>query len=347
GLTINATTGNIEGTPTEAGTFVGMLIRGADGGDNADTNAFTITIADPIFVQLGQATETNSAQPWTAKIPVAVQMGQAIESDSALPWAVQNPNAVQLGQATETNVAIQWQVKDFPVSVQMGQAVETDRSLPWLVKGLPINVQMGQAIETDTAQPWTTVNPNAVQLGQAQETDTALPWTSDAPIAIQMGQAQEVDTALSWSPSFVQDVQMGQAVEIDAAFSFTPYISEPAADYPYFRARDYRDVYARFLGPLAQDITILLNNGTGFTAIPGARAHVSRWRESDLVQGGPVEVGDLKLIILEESLPDGLRSLEQKDRIEISGRAYGVILWDEHTRSIGDQTMAIEVTVRG
>jgi hypothetical protein len=162
-----------------------------------------------------------------------------------------------------------------------------------------------------------------------------------------MGQAVETDTANRWRTTFIQEIQMGQANEIDLAFTFRPYIAEPEADFPYFRPGDYRDLYARFLGPLSQDVVLLINNGTGFTRVPGAKAHISRWRESDLVQGGPVEVGDLRLIIRYTSLPLNLKPLEQKDRIEINGKAYAVIQWDAFSRSVGDSIMAVEATVRG
>ena len=184
-------------------------------------------------------------------------------------------------------------------------------------------------------------------MGQAVETDTALPWTADAPQVVQMGQAVETDTAQPWGTTYVQEIQMRQANEIDLAFSFRPYIAEPTEDYPYFRPGDYRGLYERFLGPLAQDIVLLINNGTNFDRILGAKAHISRWRESDLVQGGPVEVGDLRLIIRYSSLPLNLKPLEQKDRIEINGKAYAVIHWDAFSRSLGDSIMAVEVTVRG
>ena len=114
-----------------------------------------------------------------------------------------------------------------------------------------------------------------------------------------------------------------------------------------FNAADYRRAYKRQLGPLAQAVTLMINNGTGWTSYPGVMAHVSNWQERDLIAGGTVKTGDLRLIILAESLPDGVERLEQKDRIQIGSRAYSVINWDGFTRSIGDATIAVEVTVRG
>lgn len=114
-----------------------------------------------------------------------------------------------------------------------------------------------------------------------------------------------------------------------------------------FNSASYESMYRRFLGPLAQTVGLKLNNGTDFDAPINVDAHVSSYREADLVAGGSIQIGDLRLIILESSLPDGLRALEMKDRIEIEGRNYSVIHWDTNSRSVGDTTVAIEATVRG
>jgi len=114
-----------------------------------------------------------------------------------------------------------------------------------------------------------------------------------------------------------------------------------------FSVNDYLALYNRILKPLAQPVDILLNNGTDFDAPVTVEAHVSSLKEHDLVQGGPTRIGDLKLIILYSDLPAGMRRLGKQDRITISSKNYGVILWDTDSRSIGDQTIAVEATVRG
>ena len=114
-----------------------------------------------------------------------------------------------------------------------------------------------------------------------------------------------------------------------------------------FNAATYKRMYNSILGPLAQEVIILLNNGTGFTRQSGVMAHVSAWKESELVVEGSIKIGDLKLIIRSDTLPAGMRDLEQKDRIEIDGRSYAVINWDTHTRSIGDEGIAVQAAVRG
>jgi hypothetical protein len=114
-----------------------------------------------------------------------------------------------------------------------------------------------------------------------------------------------------------------------------------------FSSAQYQSMYDRFLGPLSQKVGIRLNNGTGFDPEILVDAHVSKYREQELVNDGPVMIGDLKLIIVYESLPVGMRDLEIKDRIVIDGRSYAVVRYDRHTRTVGDVVVAVEVTVRG
>lgn len=105
-------------------------------------------------------------------------------------------------------------------------------------------------------------------------------------------------------------------------------------------------MYARMLGPLAQSVTLKTNSGTGFTTHPATTAYVSRYRENELISGGSIQLGDLKVIILAENL-SGIETMDQGDRIEIDGRNYGVIHWDDYTRRMGSDLVAVEVAVRG
>ena len=113
-----------------------------------------------------------------------------------------------------------------------------------------------------------------------------------------------------------------------------------------FKAARYKEMYNKFLGPLAKPVVLKYNDGTKFTSYR-CTAFVTSYRETDLVQGGSIEIGDLKVIINKEDLPTGLRDMERKDRIEIEGRSYSVIHWDNETRSMGSEIVAIEVRVRG
>lgn len=113
-----------------------------------------------------------------------------------------------------------------------------------------------------------------------------------------------------------------------------------------FRADDYRDMYKNIMGPLSQTVTLMVNNGTDYDEYP-VSAHVSKWRENELVNDGSIELGDLKLIILSEDLPAGLGLMGLRDRVDIEGKIYAVVSWDTFTRTIGSEEVAVQATVRG
>jgi len=114
-----------------------------------------------------------------------------------------------------------------------------------------------------------------------------------------------------------------------------------------FASSQYVGMYKRFLGPMAQPVILQINNGAGFDSSPAIQAYVTNYRESDLVQGGSIQIGDLKVIIVEDYLPAGVTTMGRSDRIQIDGRNYSVIHWDAQTRAMGADVVAIEVTVRG
>jgi hypothetical protein len=114
-----------------------------------------------------------------------------------------------------------------------------------------------------------------------------------------------------------------------------------------FAASIYQRMYRRMLGNLAKPVTLKINNGTSFKSYRDVLAYVSKYRESDLVQGGSIEIGDLKVIIPTEYLPNAVTVMGRKDRISIDDRNYSVIHWDDESRAMGDTSVAIEVTVRG
>jgi hypothetical protein len=113
-----------------------------------------------------------------------------------------------------------------------------------------------------------------------------------------------------------------------------------------FSSAAYKRMYQR-MSNLYKPVILRINDGTGFRSYPDVSAYVSKYREADLVPGGSIEIGDLKVIIPTENLPGEVEVMGRKDRIDIAGRNYSVIHWDEETRSMGDSSVAIEVTVRG
>jgi hypothetical protein len=114
-----------------------------------------------------------------------------------------------------------------------------------------------------------------------------------------------------------------------------------------FSSAAYQSMYKRFLGDLAKPVILRINNGVDFDDFPGVLAYVSRYRETDLVQGGSIEVGDLRLVIPTEYLPVGVTVMGRKDRVDIEDRNYSVVHWDAETRAMGPDSVAIEVTIRG
>ena len=114
-----------------------------------------------------------------------------------------------------------------------------------------------------------------------------------------------------------------------------------------FSAAQYESIYKRFLGPMSQDVVLRINNGTTYVDYPGVKAYVTNYRESDLVQGGSILIGDLKLIIPQDYIPVAIVTMGRKDRVTIDGRNYSVIHWDAQSRAMGADVVAVEVTVRG
>ena len=114
-----------------------------------------------------------------------------------------------------------------------------------------------------------------------------------------------------------------------------------------FNSSTYESMYKRFMGPLARDITVLVRFGSGFIGYP-MTAHVTRYKESDMIPGSSIQMGDLRVIILAEDMEAvGIESLELKDRLNIDGRAYSIVNYDAYTRTLGGSNIAAELAVRG
>ena len=114
-----------------------------------------------------------------------------------------------------------------------------------------------------------------------------------------------------------------------------------------FEAERYERLYAKFLGPLSQPVTLMVNNGTTYKKYQNVPAHVARWKENELVSGGSIVVGDLKLIILASDIPASIEMMGVNDRVDIEGRIYAVTHWDAHSRTVGGDLIAVQATVRG
>jgi hypothetical protein len=114
-----------------------------------------------------------------------------------------------------------------------------------------------------------------------------------------------------------------------------------------FNAQSYIRTYRRIMGPLSVPVSLQINDGTSFRTYPSVMAYVTKYKESDLIAGGSIQIGDLKIIIMTEDLPRRIESMGRKDRIEVDGRNYSVIHWGDYTRTIGEVSIAVEIGVRG
>ena len=111
---------------------------------------------------------------------------------------------------------------------------------------------------------------------------------------------------------------------------------------------DFQNMHDTVVNDLGVDeiITIKENTGAAFVDHP-SRAVVTQHKEKDLVAGGSIQQGDLKVLISATRWPATLRDLERKDRIMIQGKSYSVIHFDRFTRNVGGSPVAYELTVRG
>lgn len=139
-------------------------------------------------VAVGQAIETESANPVTPLISREVPVGQAIESE--------------LGQSIDPQIAR---------LVDVGQAVEVEvgQSVTPLISRL---VDVGQAVEVELGQAITPVLDRAVSVGQASEVEFGHAVTPYKPIFVDVLQAIEAELGLTITPVKTSDVDLGTIV---------------------------------------------------------------------------------------------------------------------------------------
>jgi hypothetical protein len=150
-------------------------------------------------VAIGQATETDTAQAFTA-----------------VPGAL----AVSIGQASETDLAQAFTpaTGGGPQTVAIGQVLETDLAQAFTAVPGAFSATIGQAQELDESQTFTRVVGGATAIQQAQEQDAAQPFTA-APggVAVVIGQPQESDVAQAMAVQAVAAITAGMVFEIDLA----------------------------------------------------------------------------------------------------------------------------------
>lgn len=114
-----------------------------------------------------------------------------------------------------------------------------------------------------------------------------------------------------------------------------------------FEASPYQRIYAAQFAKESQPVEVLANSDGGFVSIP-TRALVSEYQDSDLIEGGSIVLGDMKVMLLQADIERlGIPRLGLADRVVIDGRAYAVIHWDAYTRTVGTTTLAVDLIVRG
>lgn len=110
----------------------------------------------------------------------------------------------------------------------------------------------------------------------------------------------------------------------------------------------YKQMYSRILGARSEPVSALINTGSSYTSYESVPAFVTQYRETDLLPDSSVQVGDLRIVILQDDIDSfSLPRMGKKDRINIDGRTYAVVHWDTFTRAIAGVTIAVDIAVRG
>ncbi len=114
-----------------------------------------------------------------------------------------------------------------------------------------------------------------------------------------------------------------------------------------FRAGAYHRLYSRFAASLARTVTLrVAKAGGGFDDYAGVRAFVRGVGDEALMPGSTIQLEDVRVVILSDDLPAGLRKLSQKDRIVIDGRNWAIVSWNDQTRRVGNVPIAVEAVAR-
>lgn len=159
------------------------------------------------IVTLGLAVETEIAQPITVPGPTVVPLGLVTETESAFGMAVRK--TVATGQPSETETS---QTASVRKTQTVGLATETESALAVTARR---QVAVGQPVETETARN-VAVRKTAAT-GQAVETEIALPVTVAGPQTIPLGLVIETETARPLR--VIKTETVGLAVETEQGLS--------------------------------------------------------------------------------------------------------------------------------
>lgn len=103
------------------------------------------------------------------------------------------------------------------------------------------------------------------------------------------------------------------------------------------------------LDVVGEPVLVWQASPAGFVKLGPVAALVANYRRDELVPGGPIESGDLRAMIYGPSYAAlGIgRRLERADRVELRGRQYAVMQFDDVTHSAAGTVFAVELQLRG
>lgn len=166
-------------------------------------------LSDPTNVNVGQASETDSALAITGRKNVAVGIASETESALDVTLGAGGPTEVDVLQATETDSALAITARK---NRAVGLASEADSAQAVTARK---NASVGLASETDSAL--TIDERKRVAAGLASEADSAQAVTSRKNAAV--GLTTETDSALSITAGGAQEIDVGLTTETDSALT--------------------------------------------------------------------------------------------------------------------------------
>jgi hypothetical protein len=205
---------SLVGTPTEDGTFAGIVLRVVDsGGQIFDLPPFTLTVAPELTISATPVTTATQGEAYDG-FEVTVAGGWAPRRINPLGVWPEGLTVTRTGTLTADVEGTPTVNGNFAgMSVMVTDAEGNEAKLDDFLLRIHAVVHLGQAQELDTAFGIEASADEFINLGQAEETDEAFAVGFDQQISV--GQAEETDEAFGVTPT--EAVAIGQAEELDAA----------------------------------------------------------------------------------------------------------------------------------
>ena len=178
-----------------------------------------VRFSDYALSGAGNGVNFSRLQGWdSATLPQTVNVGTASETDTAEPITHTGDVTVTVGTAEEADTAGAL-VAIFDQTITVGTASETDTA-----GATPLGSISGTRAQGGLAflfRPLSAPASQTITVGTATETDTAFSVTIPADQTITVGTASETDTAVAISVAEAQTISVGTASETDTALSLT------------------------------------------------------------------------------------------------------------------------------